>query len=144
MKTYEIINHTADIGLKVFGKNLEVLFLNAAQAMFEIILEKIEKESLFKKQELKKFLLNKQGSNLEEIFVSWLSELLYLFNSEGLIMNKADIQKLDSNCIQAEIIGRIFNTDLERIKTEIKAVTYHELEVKKTERGYEARVIFDV
>jgi len=144
MKTYEIINHTADIGLKVFGKNLEALFLNAAQAMFEIILEKTEKESLFKKQESKKFLLNKQGSNLEEIFVFWLSELLYLFNSEGLIMNKADIHKLDSNCIQAEIIGRIFNTDLERIKTEIKAVTYHELEVKKTERGYEAKVIFDV
>jgi len=115
MKTYEVINHTADIGLKVFGKNLEALFLNAAQAMFEIILEKTEKESLFKKQESKKFLLNKQGGNLEEIFVSWLSELLYLFSTEGLIMEKADLENVNQTGIQAEVSGRIFNPDFCRI-----------------------------
>ena len=144
MKTYEIIDHTADIGIKVYGKNLEVLFLNAARAMFEIMLEVIKKRSIFQKTEHKKFLLNKQGSNLEEVLVVWLSELLYLFSTEGLIMEKADMQKLDSASIQAEVTGKIFNPEYSRIKTEIKAVTYHELEVKETERGWEAQVIFDV
>ena len=144
MKNYEIIEHTADIGIKVYGKNLEVLFLNAARAMFEIMLEVIKKKPIFQKTDHKKFLLNKQGNNLEEILVAWLSELLYLFSTEGLIMERADIEKLDSNSIQAEVMGIMFSPDYYRIKTEVKAVTYHELEVKETDRGYEAQVIFDV
>ena len=144
MKTYEIIDHTADIGMKVYGRNLETLFLNAAKAMFEIMLEVIKKRPVFHKAGNVKFLLNKQGNNLEEVFVAWLSELLYLFNTEGLIMERADIQKLDTSCIQSEVSGIIFDKEFHRIKTEIKAITYHELEVKETDRGYEAQVIFDV
>jgi len=144
MKTYEIIDHTADIGIKVYGRNLEELFLNAAKAMFEIMLEAANKKPIFRKPEHKKFLLNKQGNNIEETFVFWLSELLYLFSTQGLIMEKADINRLDSSCIQAEVEGRIFNPKFCRIKTEIKAVTYHELEIKETPQGYEAQVIFDV
>ena len=59
-------------------------------------------------------------------------------------MEKADIQKLDSTCVQAEITGTIFEPGSYRIRTEIKAVTFHELEVKRTDQGFEARVIFDV
>ncbi len=144
MKTYEIIEHTADLGMRVYGRDLNTLFLNAAQAMFEIMVEVVKKESIFHKEERKKFLVNKQGSNIEEIFVAWLSELVYLFSTEGLIMEKADIEKLEENSIQAEVRGRIFSPDFYRVKTEIKAVTYHELEVKQTDQGYEAQVIFDV
>ena len=144
MKTYEIIEHTADIGIKVYGKNLEALFFNAARAMFEIMLEVVKKKPIFQKAEHKKFLLNKQGNNLEEVLVAWLSEILYLFSTEGLIMEKTDIERLDSKSVQAELRGIIFNPDSYRIKTEIKAVTYHELEIKQTDHGYEAQVIFDV
>ena len=144
MKKYEIIDHTADIGIRAYGKDLKELFLNAAYAMFEIMLEAIKKKSIFQKREHKKFILNKEGNNLEEVLVVWLSELLYLFSTEGLVMEKADIQKLDGSFIQAEVTGRMFSPDFYRIKTEIKAVTYHELEVKKAEHGYEVQVIFDV
>jgi SHS2 domain-containing protein len=144
MKTYEIIDHTADIGIRVYGKNLEQLFINAARAMFKIMLEPTKKRSIFQKEEYEKFLLNKEGKSLEDVFLVWLSELLYLFSTEGLIMDKADVQKLDANSIRAEVSGRIFNPDFYRIKTEIKAVTYHELEVKETDKGYQAQVIFDV
>ncbi len=144
MKPYEIIEHTADLGIKVYGRNLNSLFLNAAQAMFEIMVETTKKESIFHREERKKFLVNRQGNNVEEVFVAWLSELLYLFATEGLIMEKAELQKVDSSGVQAEISGRIFSPDSYRIKTEIKAVTYHELEVKQTDKGYEAQAIFDV
>jgi SHS2 domain-containing protein len=59
-------------------------------------------------------------------------------------MEKANIQKLDSSSIQAEVIGSIFSPEFYRVKTEIKAVTYHELEVKKIDHTYQAQVIFDV
>ncbi len=144
MKTYEIINHTADVGLRIYGRNLEGLFLNAASAMFEIMLEQVKKRPIFGRTEHMRFLLNKQGNNIEEVFVAWLSELLYLFSAEGLVMEKANMHKLDLNCIQAEVIGRAFDSDFERIKTEIKAVTYHELEIKEDKRGWQAQVIFDI
>ena len=144
MKTYEIINHTADVGIKVYGKDLENLFLNAARAMFEVMIEETKRKSIFQKEEQKKFLVNKRASGIEDVFVAWLSELLYLFSAEGLIMDRADIQRLDSECIQAEVTGRIFNPDFCRVKTEIKAVTFHELEIEQTDKGYQAQVIFDV
>ncbi len=144
MKTYEIINHTADVGIKVYGKNLQQLFLNAARAMFEVMIEETKRKSIFQKEEQKKFLVNKRAGGIEDVFVAWLSELLYLFSAEGLIMDRADIQRLDSECIQAEVTGRIFNPDFCRVKTEIKAVTFHELEIKQSDKGYQAQVIFDV
>ncbi|MFC1592571.1 archease [Candidatus Omnitrophota bacterium] len=144
MKKYEIIDHTADVGIKVYGKGLEELFINAAQAMFEVMLGEGNKKSLFKKQELKKFFLHKNASGIEDVFIAWMGELLYLFYSEGLIMEKADIQKLDSQSILADVSGTIFNPESHRIQTEIKAVTYHELEVQKTDKGYQAQIIFDI
>ena len=143
-KPYEVINHTADIGIRVCGNNLNSLFLNAACAMFEIILEPQKKRGRFEKIAQTKFVVNKQSSNLEELFVAWLGELLYLFSVEGLIMQKADIQKLDANSIQADVVGQIFNPEFHKIKTEIKAVTYHGLKIAKQRRGYQAEVIFDV
>ena len=144
MRYYEIINHTADIGIKVYGKDLAELFTNAAQAMFEIMLESPGIKSRFQKVKQERFILNKKGQDITDVFVAWLSELLYLFSTQGLVLQKADIRKLDSNIIQAELIGHVFNPDTEHIKTEIKAVTYHGLEIISTERGYQAVVIFDV
>ncbi len=144
VKTYEIINHTADFGIRVYGKSLKALFLNAAEAMFTLMLEATKKRPPFKRKNIKNFIVNKQGNDLEEIFVAWLSELLYLFSAESLVMNKVEIEKLDANLIQAQVSGDIFDKEYYRINTEIKAVTYHELEVKKVDSGYEAQVIFDV
>lgn len=144
MKTYEIIEHTADLGLRIFGRDLKNLFINAAGAMFEVMLEPLKKGRASPKQTKEKFLVNKSAASIEDLLVAWLSELIFLFFNDGLIVEKVDIEQLDSQGIQAEVSGRIFNPEFQRIKTEIKAVTFHELEVKQTQRGYEAQVIFDV
>ncbi|MBU0548774.1 MAG: archease [Candidatus Omnitrophica bacterium] len=144
MKTYEIIDHTADLGIKVYGRDLEELFINSADAMFEVILGKQKPGALFEKKEFKKFLLHKNAQSIEDVFIAWMGELLYLFYTEGLIMKKADIQRLDSEAILADVSGPIFNPESYQIKTEIKAVTYHELEVQKTDKGYQAQIIFDI
>ena len=144
MKTYETIDHTADLGIKVYAGDLKQLFLNSAFALFDLMVEETKKAPLIQKGAGKKFIVSKNASSLEEVLVAWLSELLYLFVTEGLIMEKAEFQKLEPRSIQAEISGIIFDPDFYRVKTEIKAVTFHELEAKETEGGYEARVIFDV
>ena len=144
MKPYEVIDHTADLCVRVYGENLEALFLNAAKVMFELILEEKEETPPRKNPEYKKIVLNKSGENLDEIFIFWLTELLYLFSVESFIFGRADIQRLSSEGIQAEVEGKTFNPEFYWIKTEIKAVTYHELELKQISTGYQAQIIFDV
>lgn len=150
-KDYEIIEHTADVGIKVKADDLAELFSKAACAMFDIIVErKTEEKSLlnppFAKWGNKRrdFQVNikLKAQNLEELFVDWLSELLYLYSVKELVFGDFKINKIDETGIEAVIFGE--GIAGYKVKTEIKAVTYHELEVKKTGSGWEGKVIFDV
>ncbi|MDH7506401.1 MAG: archease, partial [Candidatus Thermoplasmatota archaeon] len=69
MKTYELIDHTADVGIKAYGKTLSEAFENAAKGMFDIITNNSQIESI---GEYEIFL---EADNLEQLLVDWLSEL---------------------------------------------------------------------
>ena len=138
MKTYERIEHTADIGVRVKGNDLKELFRNAAAAMFDIIAEK--KESEVKKQA--EIRIEQKADDLEELFVNWLNELLSLSAIKELIFSGFRIGKLDKNTLQALAIGEDIKNY--KVNTEIKAATYHELKLEKGLSGWQAEVIFDV
>lgn len=137
-KKYEIINHTADIGIKVYGKDLKELFANAAFGMFEIIarLENVKTKKLVK--------LNLKAPNIEELLVSWLRELLYQYNAKEILFKEFTIEQLSENQIEAKAQGERFDPQKHELKTEVKAVTYHELKVEQAKDGWQAEVIFDV
>lgn len=139
MEKYELIEHTADIGIKVKAKDLEELFKNTALAMFDIIAER-RQETGDKKQE--SIFIEQEAENLEELFINWLNELLFLSATKELIFSDFKINRLDENNLEAEIKG----CDIKnyKINTEIKAATYHELKLEKTASGWQAEVIFDV
>lgn len=138
MKRYELIDHTADIGLRAYGKDLKQLFANAAYGMFEILADlKNVRAKETQKIEMK-------APNIEELFLSWLSELLYQYNSKELIFKEFLIDKLDERSISAQARGEGLDLKRHRLKTEIKAVTYHELKVRKVKDIWQAEVIFDV
>ena len=137
MKRYEPVEHTADIGIKVYGKDLPELFSNAAFGMFDNIAEL----KFFKPT--KKIDVTLKESNINELLVSWLRELLYKYIFNGLIVVETKISKLKDNKIRAEISCAEIK-DKSKIKKDIKAVTYHGLEVKQNKSGYEVQVIFDV
>lgn len=136
-KNYELIEHTADIGIRVKAKDLPGLFKNAAGAMFEIIAEK-NRES--KKQ--KKIKLKQQADNLEELFINWLNELLSLSAVKKIIFTDYQIHQLEKNSLEAILIGQEMKDF--KINTEVKAATYHQLKIEKTDSGWQAEVIFDV
>lgn len=137
-KNYELIEHTADIGIKVKGNDLKELFRNAAAAMFDIIAEKKEPE-VKKQAEIK---IEQKADNLEELFVNWLNELLSLSATKELIFSDFQINKVDKNTLQALAIGEDIKNY--KVNTEIKAATYHELKLEQTKTGWQAQVIFDV
>ena len=137
-KKYEFINHTADVGIKVWGESLESLFENTAYSMFDILTELDEvkvKESLG---------VEIEGKRTDELLADWLRNLLYKFNGEGYLLREFNIEEISKKGLKAKVRGEKLNLSRHTLKTEIKAVTYHGLEVKKTGPGWEAQVIFDI
>ena len=136
MKTYELIEHTADVGIRVKGKTLKDLFKNSARVMFGII---VESKAQTPKKEIK--IIQKAG-DLEELLVNWLNELLSLSATKELIFCDFKIKKINENSLEAVAIGNPMKDY--KVNVEIKAATYHGLAVKKTIAGWQAEIIFDV
>lgn len=138
MNRYEQIEHTADIAVRVYGKDMKELFGNAAFGMFDITadLEGL-KESVAVDIDLK-------ADNYEELLVKWLDELLYNFYTKWIIFFEFDILELEANRLKARARGRHVGENHNRLKTEIKAATYHDLKVKKSPDGYSVDIIFDI
>ena len=137
-KIYELIEHTADIGIRVKGSDLKELFKNTALSMFDIIAQKQKTES----SRQKKIIIEQKADNIDELFINWLNELLSLSAIRELIFNDFNIKKLDENNLEAVAEGEDIKNY--RINTEIKAATYHELKIEKISSGWQAQIIFDV
>jgi SHS2 domain-containing protein len=141
MKPYEIIEHTADVGLKANGLTLKELFENAARGMFEIIGGKGYAEPVEIEKDIR---IKKQVEGLEELLVDWLSELLYLFNKERILFRGFKILELNNNGLTGKSSGEKIDPEHANLKTEIKAVTFHDLKIEEDETGFSCKIIFDV
>ena len=135
---YEFFEHTADIGIKVRGQDLNQLFQNAALAMFDIIARKHS----VTKTSLEIIEIKQEAEDLEELFVNWLNELLSLSATKELIFSDFKIQKLTVRNLQATVSGSPAKGY--ELTTEIKAATYHGLKLEQSKSGWQAEVIFDV
>lgn len=138
MERYEIIPHTADIGIKAYGKDLKELFANAAYGMFDIIADLDGLKSSITVS------IKAQAPNREELLVAWLGELLYHFYTKQIIFFDFEIEELTDTRVKAKASGRSVGENRNRLKTEIKAVTYHELKIEGKKKRFTATVIFDI
>ncbi|MCG6980555.1 MAG: archease [Deltaproteobacteria bacterium] len=135
--SFEFIDHTADVGIRVEAPTLEDLFETAGLAFTEVV---TSAESLDCSVE-RRFKL--EEDNIETLLVSWLQELLYLLDTEELVFSRFQVRLHDCS-LEATAWGEVFDPDRHMIKTEIKAVTYHQLEVAESDQGWQAQVIFDI
>ncbi len=138
MKPYELIDHTADIGIKVRGKTLEKLFNNAAVAMFDIMAKPFP---LPAKAVVKRFRITVKAQDRTELLIRWLNELLFLSETQKIIFSHLKFKKFSDTGLEAQAQG-IARKHF-AMQVEIKAVTYHELMIEE-KNGFEAQVIFDV
>jgi SHS2 domain-containing protein len=138
MKKYDLIDHTADVGVKAYGKDISECFENAACGMFDIITDNSEVESTGQ------YTIELKSDNLEQLLVDWLSELLYLHSANNLIFGffKVDVDN-KNNSLKGTFYGEKFNLSKHKIGAEIKAVTYHILEVKN-KKPFHVQVLFDI
>jgi SHS2 domain-containing protein len=138
MKTFELIDHTADVGVKAYGKNLSEAFENAAKGMFNVIANNSEIENTGQ------YNIELQADNLEQLLVDWLSELLFLHSTNNLVFGffKVNLDE-KNNKLSATVFGEKISVSKHKIETEVKAVTYHMLSVKKT-KPCNVQVLFDI
>ena len=136
-KNYELIEHTADIGIRVKAADLKGLFETAALAMFDIMAETKNQEAAKKAINIKL-----KADDLEELFIDWLNELLSQSATKELIFSDLKITKLEKNNLEAIASGKDIKNY--RINSEIKAATYHQLKLQQLKSGWQAEVILDV
>jgi SHS2 domain-containing protein len=135
---YRTIDHTADLGLEIYGRTLEELFANGLYALFDQITDIQGLEN----HEERELVL--EGSDLTDVFVNFLREILYLFNGEGLLLRSCRIAEATPVSVKATVAGEAFDPSRHVVNMEIKAVTYHQAVVLKTGAGWKGRVICDV
>ncbi len=139
VKQYELIDHTADIGIRVAGRDLEELFVRAAEAMFDVMVA--SKPNLTSSINVP---VDVTAHTQDELLVKWLQELLYVFDTRHLVLSSFYIDKLTDTALSGVAKGMKFDELRHEVKHQIKAVTYHKLSVEKKSDVWCARIVFDI
>jgi len=137
VKRFEVIEHTADIGITAYGSDLKKAFANAAYALFSLMadLEGVDEAICYD--------VEVAADNQEDLIVRWLNELIYLFEVESIVFKTFRITSLRPTRLKAKCFGERFDPSRHRLKMGVKAATYHMVGIEKDD-GYKVRVIFDV
>ena len=136
-KRFELLEHTADIGLAAYGANLGEAFEAAAQGMFAVI---AEPDSV---REKLCFPVDVTGEDYESLLVEWLNELLYLFDVENVLLRGFSVREITATHLTARVCGEMFDPARHQINLGVKAATYHAVSVERTD-GVRLKVILDV
>ncbi|MFC2056051.1 archease [Chloroflexota bacterium] len=136
-KEFEILNHTADVGIIAYGDDTKEAFANAAKGLFSLIteLDNVE-ESEHRDIEL-------TAPDQESLLVEWLNELVYLFDAENMLFKKFDITQFSNTHLKARSYGHKVDSSKHKLKMGIKAATYHMLKIDKS-NGSKVQVLFDI
>ena len=135
---FKFLDHTADIGLIVYGDTLNALFENAGEGFFHLITD------LSKVRQKMEHRIEMEGKSLERLMVDWLSELLYLHDVKNLLFKKFRVESVGKEGLRAVATGELFQEGIHVIKTEVKAVTYHQIRVQQANGKWTAQIIFDL
>jgi SHS2 domain-containing protein len=135
---YEIMEHTADVGVIAIGETLADALSWLACGMFSIVadLDTVEPRESVE--------FSVQSSDIDSLAVDWLNELLYRYEAEFFLPNRFDLSVDEAGtCLTARCTGERFDTERHSMATSVKAATYHGLEVSRDD-GWRIQVILDV
>lgn len=135
---YETFEHTADIGLHAYGQTLPELFRNAAAGMESLMVAPAQIEARVSRE------VSAEGHDLVALLIAWLNELIFLFDTDYLLLNQFEISDFTATSLRATVSGEPYNSERHDLSSAIKAVTWHEAEVRSEATGYQARIIFDI
>ncbi len=136
-KDFEIVNHTADVGIIAYGADMGQAFANAARALFSLITELDDVEEVIYRD------IELTAPDQESLLVGWLNELIYIFDAENLIFKRFDITQLSDTHLKARSYGYKVDSSKHKLKMGVKAATYHMLKIERSNGG-KVQVLFDI
>lgn len=135
MKRFDELDHTADVGIRSFGRTLDELFANTAAGLFSLITD------LEAVKPVGEYEVRVQAKDVKALMFDFLSELLYLHETQKLLFSEFRTQVRDL-AVEARVLGERIDRDRHPLHLNIKAITYHDM-IVDTDQGI-AQVIFDI
>ena len=135
---YEVFEHTADIGLHAYGATLAELFIHAAQGMESLMVAPEQIRPQVQRE------VEVEGHDEIALLIAWLNELIFLFDTDYLLLCDFTIDAISRTHVKARAAGEAYDAQRHDLSSAIKAVTWHEASVEQSDNGYKARIIFDI
>ena len=135
---YETFEHTADLGLRVRAPDLPTLFADAGCGLTSMIAPNLDSI-----RPVREMHLHIAGNRRDDLLFDWLSEILYLFESERVLLAEFDVE-VDAEGVRGTARGELVDESRHALEHEVKAITYHGLKVEETPDGWLAEVIVDI
>ena len=135
---YEILDHTADLCIRTYGRSLSELFRNASHALMDMI---VDRSSVRSTLEIP-YEIN--GDTKEELLIKLLGEIIYLNQGEHLVFNDLSIRNKTENSISGILYAEQYDSNRHELETDIKAATYHNLKIEKVNNNFKADIVFDI
>ena len=135
---FELFEHTADLGLRVSAATLEELLAEAARGLLAMLVANPEAV-----RPLHTRTIRVSADSWDYLLFDWLSELLYAFESEKLLLANCTVHFAGTQ-LSAECHGEPMDASRHHMDHEVKAITYHGLKVEQTADGWQAEVIVDI
>jgi len=133
---FEELSHTADLEIKVWGDDLASLFLAAADGLFHLSGIEDYEEGFSAVKET----ISLDAMDYEGLLILFLEELLYRLTEDYMLFS---IEKL-SISTDFSLKAKLRGTQIKSYQRDIKAVTYHQLNIRETDHGYEVNIVFDI
>ncbi len=135
---YETFEHTADLGLRIWASDLDTLFVEAARALFSVIVVDLDSVRPVNRLEVRL-----ENEPRELLLIDWLRELLFHFDCEHQLFSRFEV-KVNEDGLSGSAWGEPLDRSRHVLEHEVKAITYHGLCLERTPQGWLAEVIVDI
>jgi SHS2 domain-containing protein len=140
MGRFETFEHTADLGLRIYARDLPDLFRTAAEALFDVIVA-----NRGDVQAVETELFSLTADSTEDLLIKWLNELIFRSETQHRLYARFDVTlDEDGRRLEATIGGEPIDRGRHVLDHEVKAATRHDLSVRQVDGGWVAEVIVDI
>lgn len=135
---YKRVDTTADIALEVWGKDYRELVEEAIRGLIEIMfdVEKIE--------EKEKFPVVVTGFDREDVLITALNEVVFLVDARRMVFRRVEVHEASDTEVKFTLFGEKYDPKRHEVKEEIKAATFHNVEIVEESGQLKTKIVFDV
>jgi SHS2 domain-containing protein len=136
--SFTILEHPADVGVEARGPTFAAVCDQAARGLLSLF---VDPASVNPAEERS---IDIRAGDREQLVMRFLSDILYLYDGTGFVPSDVTVHQADAGHISATLRGERCDRDRHRLRTDVKAVTYHQMEIVEDRGGWKLRVFFDI